>query len=112
MPIYTVDLSCRAKGHDYTPLFQALRDAQAEPFMDARWLLDVGQDVGSLTSALLSLCAPGDGLFVTELAPETRWSGTGMGEDAKAWFAARMARPEPISEMVPPKRRAPRRRAA
>ena len=50
---------------------------------------DVRDDIGSVTSALLGFCAPGDGLFITELAPDTRWSGTGMGEAAKAWFAAR-----------------------
>lgn len=113
MPIYTVDLSCRASGFDYTPLFVALRNANAQPFMDARWLLDVREDLGVLTSTLLGMCADGDGLFITELAPETRWSGTGMGEDAKAWFTARMARVEPSpATALPPKRRAPRRKAA
>lgn len=107
MPVYTVDLSCRASGFDYTPLFTALREANALSFMDARWLLDVGQDLNALTAALLGLCAAGDGVFVTELAPETRWSGTGLGEEAKAWFAARMTTPT-----APPKHKAPRRKAA
>lgn len=112
MPIYTVDLSCRATGHDYTPLFTALRGVDAQPFMDSRWLLDVRDDVGSLTSALLAFCAPGDGLFITELAPETRWSGTGMGEDAKAWFAARTVGTGQPAEAVPAKPGTPRHRAA
>lgn len=113
MPIYTIDLSCRASGFDYTPLFTSLQRAQAQPFMDARWLIDVRQDLDAVTSSLLSHCAPGDGLFVTELAPETRWSGTALGEEAKAWFVARRAsQPKPEDPAVPPKNRAARRRMA
>ena len=90
MPIYTVDISCRSSDHDYTPLFERLRSANAVSYMDARWLLDVREDINDVVRSLLQHCAPGDRLFITELAPETRWSGTGLREEVKAWLLARM----------------------
>lgn len=89
MPIYTVDIACRSTGHDYAGLFAALRRANGLPFMEGRWFIDVREDVNAVTTALLRHCARGDRLFVTELAPETRWTGTALGDDAKAWIAAR-----------------------
>lgn len=103
MPIFTVDIVCRSPEHDYAALFGLLRGLDAQNLLETRWLLDVGESVGTLTQRLLGLCAPGDGLFVTELAPETRWSGTGLGDPAKAWFLARM-RPVP-AQPLPPERR-------
>lgn len=104
MPIFTVDLSCRSSDFDYTGLFETLRSANAISFMDARWLIDVSDDLNTVTAALLARLAPGDRLFVTELAPETRWSGTGLKDEVKAWFRARMtaepAEPAPV-EPVP-----------
>ncbi len=89
MPIFAVDIACRSASHNYADLFAALRNANGLMFMEGRWLLDVREDLNQATKALLSHCAIGDGLFVTELAPETRWSGTGLGDEAKSWFAAR-----------------------
>ena len=100
MPIYIVDLSMRSTAHDYSELMSTLRAAHAQPLMDTTYLLDLRDDLQHATKALLSLMAHGDGLFVTELAPETRWTGTGMGDDAKAWIKAR-------STPSPPGRRAP-----
>lgn len=95
MPIYSLDIACRSTGHDYAGLFAALRRANAQPFMEGRWFVDVREDVNAVTRALLSLCAPGDGLFVTELAPETRWTGTGLGDETKAWIAAKSTKAPP-----------------
>ena len=100
MAIYIVDLSMRSTAHDYSELMSTLRAAHAQPLMDTTYLLDLRDDLQHATKALLSLMAHGDGLFVTELAPETRWTGTGMSDDAKAWIKAR-------STPSPPGRRAP-----
>ncbi len=101
MPVYTVDIAYRALGFDYAPLWKALREANAQPCLDGRWLLDLSQDIEAVTTALLSHCAPGDGLFVTELAAETRWTGTGLGDEAKAWFTARSKKTKPPAPTVP-----------
>ena len=89
MPIYIVDVSMRSSAHDYSELLSTFGRAHAQPLMDTTHLLDLRDDLQHVTKALLSLMAPGDGLFVTELAPETRWTGTGMGDAAKAWIKAR-----------------------
>ena len=89
MPIYTVDTSMRSTAHDYSELLSILRAAHAQPLMDTTHLIDLRDDLQHVTRALLSLMAPGDGLFVTELAPETRWTGTGMSDAAKTWIRAR-----------------------
>lgn len=101
MPVYTVDLACRCPQHDYAALFSALRGANAQHFMECRWFVDVRDDVSAVTRALLSHCAPGDGLFVTELASETRWTGTGLGDEAKAWLTSRMTSVKAPSTATP-----------
>lgn len=112
MPIFTVDLSCRSSEFDYTGLFQTLQAANAVSFMDARWLIDVSDDLNSVTAALLARLAPGDRLFVTELAPETRWTGSGLKDDVKAWLRARMtteaAPPGPVKVAAKAPARGPR----
>ena len=104
MPIYVVDLSMRSSAHDYSELLSTLGKAHAQPLMDTTYLLDLRDDLQHATKALLSLMAPGDGLFVTELAPETRWTGTGMSDDAKAWIKARSTPSAPKSSAREPAR--------
>ena len=106
MPIYVVDLSMRSSAHDYSELLSTLGRSHAQPLMDTTYLLDLRDDLKHATRALLSLMAPGDGLFVTELAPETRWTGTGMSEDAKAWIKARST-PSPPKSGPPETTRSP-----
>ena len=89
MTIFAVDISCRSPTRDYTALFDALRAAHGQPLLDTRWLIDVRQDLKSVFKALQSHMAPRDGLWITELAPETRWMGFGLGAEVKAWIAAR-----------------------
>lgn len=101
MPVYTVDIACRTTGYDYAALFDALRRSNALSFMENRWLLDVREDVATVTDVLLSYCAAGDRLFVTELTPQTPWTGTGIGDEAKAWLASRMTRVEAKTPTFP-----------
>ena len=106
MPIYVADMSMRSTAHDYSELLSTLRSAHAQPLMDTTYLLDLRDDLQHVTKALLSLMAQGDGLFVTELAPETRWTGTGMSADAKLWIKARST-PSPPGPRAPEPARPP-----
>ena len=72
--------------------------------MDTTYLLDLRDNIQHVTKALLSLMAKGDGLFVTELAPETRWTGTGMSDVAKAWIKARSTPSRPKLSALEPAR--------
>lgn len=61
----------------------------AQRCFDASWLIDTDQDLQTVTDALASYCAPGDGLLLVELTARTRWSGTGLNDEVKAWIAQR-----------------------
>ena len=91
MPIFLVDMSLRSPGHDYAPLWDAMKRAGAERLMDTNWLIDVVQDAAAVTRALLSHLAEGDKLFVLEFRPDAAWTGTGLDEGSKAWLAARLS---------------------
>ena len=89
MPIYLIDMSISDSNHDYSSLWHAMRSAGAQRCLDATWLIDINQDLQTVTDAVSSHCAPGDSFFLVELASRTRWSGTGLSEDVKAWIAHR-----------------------
>ncbi len=92
MPIFLADLSTGGVDHDYSLFWQLMRDIGAQRCFDASWLLDTKQDLATVTDTLLRHCAEGDGLFVVELSSLTRWSGTGLSIEAKAWIAERTVR--------------------
>lgn len=90
MPIYLVDVSLRSVNHDYSPLWQAMREAHAQNVMDTTWLVDVSQNISEATKALLSHLASGDRLFVIEFRADTVWTSTGIDDEAKTWLRKRL----------------------
>ena len=89
MALYLIDISACSLSHDYSSLWQTMVRIGAQRCFDASWLMDSDQDLQTVTDALASYCAPGDGLFLVELTAQTRWSGTGLNDEVKAWIAQR-----------------------
>ncbi len=101
MTIYLVDFSLRATDHDYAPLWRAMEKAGAQRAMDTTWFVDVKQNVGELTNALLSLVARGDRMLVVEIVKDAGWSATAMDEETKAWLKKRMSVVTPALRPAP-----------
>ena len=91
MPIYLVNISLQAAGHDYTSLWRAMENAQGQRLMDTSWLVDVANGVEDATRAILSHLGVNDRLFLLEFRPDIPWSGTGLDQETKEWLQARIS---------------------
>ncbi len=89
MPVYLVSCALRALDHNYEPLWEALDRANGRRAMDSTWLVDVEQSLEQLTTAVLGLVTPLDGVFIHEIAPGTTWSATRLLGDSTEWLRLR-----------------------
>lgn len=86
MTIYLATVDMRAFGHDYLGFFNAMKQTGSQQILETAWLVETSEPLKAVSDRLLSLLAPGDGLFLVEVAANIPWAATRLKGGSGDWL--------------------------
>lgn len=86
MTIYLATVDMRAFGHDYLGFFTSMRQTGGQQILETAWLVETSEPLRTVSDRLLTQLAPGDGLFLVDIADNVPWAATRLKGGSGEWL--------------------------